>query len=414
MWLLFDIAVGHLKRRKRQTIVSLLGVSLGVGFFIAIAAMMQGFQQYFISKIIDVSPHVEMKDEFREPPPQPVELAYRSGAIRVTGIKPKDEPQGIRNGKAKVAALSRLPGVTVSPVLTGEIILRYGSKDVSGTVLGIDPERERRVTNLESDLVEGSLDDLFTTANGLILGVGLAQKVGAEMGDTLTVLSPAGVILKMKVVGLFSTGIVQMDNFQGYALLKKVQVLQDRPNVVNRIRLKLDDVDRAEDLARRIEKRFGYRTESWKEANKNVFGLFVIQNGVMYSTTSAILVVAAFGIFNIISTVVLEKTRDIAILKSLGLESGDVESIFVFEGFVVGLAGTLIGWLLGYSLVQLLETIEFEIEGFVRTEGFVLYYSLWHYLIAGGIAILAATFAAFLPARRAARVDPVEIIRGAA
>ncbi len=414
MWLLFDIAVGHLKRRKRQTIVSLLGVSLGVGFFIAIAAMMQGFQQYFISKIIDVSPHVEMKDEFREPPPQPVELAYGSGAIRVTGIKPKDEPQGIRNGKAKVAGLSRLPGVTVSPVLTGEIILRYGSKDVSGTVLGIDPERERRVTNLEGDLVEGSLDDLFTTANGLILGVGLAQKVGAEMGDTLTVLSPAGVILKMKVVGLFSTGIVQMDNFQGYALLKKVQVLQDRPNVVNRIRLKLDDVDRAEELARRIERRFGYRTESWKEANKNVFGIFVIQNGVMYSTTSAILVVAAFGIFNIISTVVLEKTRDIAILKSLGLESGDVESIFVFEGFVVGLAGTLLGWLLGWALIQLLESIEFDIEGFVRTEGFVLYYTYWHYLIAGGMAILAATFAAFLPARRAARVDPVEIIRGAA
>ena len=110
----------------------------------------------------------------------------------------------------------------------------------------------------------------------------------------------------------------------------------------------------------------------------------------------------------------LEKTRDIAILKSLGLESGDVESIFVFEGFVVGLAGTLLGWLLGWALIQLLESIEFDIEGFVRTEGFVLYYTYWHYLIAGGMAILAATFAAFLPARRAARVDPVEIIRGAA
>jgi lipoprotein-releasing system permease protein len=109
------------------------------------------------------------------------------------------------------------------------------------------------------------------------------------------VLSTAGVILKMKVVGLFETGIVSLDNFQAYALLKKVQVLQDRPNVINRIRLRLERVAEAEALARRVEARFGYRTESWQEANRNVLGIFVIQNGIMYSTTGAILVVAAFG-----------------------------------------------------------------------------------------------------------------------
>jgi lipoprotein-releasing system permease protein len=205
-----------------------------------------------------------------------------------------------------------------------------------------------------------------------------------------------------------------MDNFQGYALLKKVQVLQDRPNVVNRIRLRLDEVTEAEPLARRIEQRFGYRSESWQEANQNVLGIFVIQNGVMYSTTGAILLVAAFGIFNIISTVVLEKTRDIAILKSFGLDARDIGTIFVFEGFLVGVVGTLMGWALGYGLILGLESIEFEIEGFVKTQGFILYRSANHYLLSGAMALVAATFAAYLPARKAARVDPVDIIRGAA
>lgn len=414
MRLLLDIALRHLAGRRRQTLVSLVGVALGVGFFVAIAALMQGFQNYFISKVIDVSPHIEMRDEYRKPPPQPVERRYPHGAVRLVGLKPKDEPRGIKNGRAKVASLSKLDGVWVAPVLTGEIILRYGSKDVSGTVVGIDPARERLVSKLERDMAEGRIEDLYTVANGLILGTGLAGKVGAAMGDTLTVLSPAGVILKMKVVGLFSTGIVSMDNFQAYALLKKVQVLQDRPNVINRIRLRLADVTRAEEVARKIELRYGYRSESWQEANANVLGIFVIQNGIMYSTTGAILVVAAFGIFNIISTVVLEKTRDIAILKSLGFSAFDLQAVFLFEGLAVGVVGTLIGWAVGYGLTEVLAAVEFEIEGFVRSEGFILDYSIRYYLIAGGMAVTASTLAAFLPARKAARVDPVAIIRGAA
>jgi lipoprotein-releasing system permease protein len=413
MGLCADIALGHLAGRKRQTLVSLLGVAMGVGFFIGIAAMMQGFQEYFIAKIIDVSPHIVMKDEYRRPPLQPAQRRFEEGAVFLSGVKPKDEPRGIKNGGTRVAELSQLSGVAVAPVLSEQIILRYGSKDVSSELLGIEPARERRVSNLEHDLIVGNLDDLFTVANGVILGEGLAEKLGAVTGDTITALSTAGVVMKMKIVGIFATGITQMDNGQSYALLKKAQVLNDRPNVINRVRLRLDDVEEAEALARQIERRYAYRTESWQESNRNVLGIFVIQNGIMYSTTGAILVVAAFGIFNIISTVVLEKTRDIAILKSLGLTSRDVEAVFLLEGLIVGVAGSLLGWAIGYGLVQLLASIRFEIEGFTKSEGFKLDYGFEHYAIAAIAAILAAVFAAYLPARRAARVDPVEIIRGA-
>jgi len=367
-----------------------------------------------VAKTIDVSPHIIIKDEYRTPPPQPVEQYYRAGAIRLLNVQPRDERRGIKNGMAVVDAIARQPDVAVAPTLAGQIFLRYGTKDVSATLYGIEPEKERRVTYLEQDLVAGSLNGLYTTANGIILGSGLADKVGAATGDTLSIISPAGVILKMKVVGVFRSGVTAKDNYESFALLKKAQILQDRANVVNQIRIRLRDINQAAALARSLETRYGYRTESWEETNKNVLGIFVIQNGIMYSTVSAILIVAAFGIFNIITTVIHEKERDIAILKSIGFEEGAIRGIFLLEGAVVGVVGTLIGWALGYGLTELLASVRFNVEGFVKTEGFVLYYSFRHYLIAGLFAMIASLVASYLPARKAAAVNPVDIIRGGA
>jgi lipoprotein-releasing system permease protein len=407
-----SIALSHLTRRGRQTAISVLGVMLGVGFFIGIASMMQGFQNYFVEKVIDVQPHIVMKDEFRVPAPQPVLRDHPDAAVELTGLKPRDEVRGIRGARAVLALARQLPGVRVAPTFSGQALLRYGAKDVSVTVNGIEPASERRVTNLEPDMTLGTLDDLYTTSNGIILGVGVAEKAGAAVGDTLTVVSPQNVVLKMKVVGIFSSGLTTMDNFETYMLLKKAQILHNRPNVINRIRFRLDDIERADTVARSLESRFGYRTESWKEASRNVLGIFVIQNGIMYSTVSAILIVACFGIFNVISTVIYEKARDIAILKSMGFAEGDILRVFVIEGLIAGVVGSVLGWALGYAIVEFLASLRFSIEGFVRGEGFFLYRTVWHYAIGAAVATASATFAAWLPARRAARLNPVDIVRG--
>ena len=412
MSLELDIALSHLLRRRRQTAISVLGVALGVGFFIGIASMMQGFQHYFIEKVIDVQPHIVIKDEFRAPAPQPAIREFADGAVELTGLKPRDEVRGIRGGRAILASLREMPDLRVAPTFSGQALVRYGVKDVSVTINGIEPALERRVTNLEKDLVRGALDDLYTAGNGIILGIGVAQKAGVTIGDTLSVISPQNVVLKMKVVGIFSSGIVTMDNFETYVLLKKAQILHNRPNVINRIRIRLDDVEQAETLARNIESRFGYRTESWQEASRSVLGLFVIQNGIMYSTVSAILIVACFGIFNVISTVVFEKARDIAILKSMGFAEADIRRIFIIEGLIAGLVGSVLGWLLGYAIVEFLASLRFPIEGFVRGEGFFLYRTPAHYAIGAAVATTSAVFAAWLPARRAARLNPVDIVRG--
>jgi len=414
MRLILDLARGMLRRRRRQTLVSVSGVALGVAFFIAIAALMRGFQTYFVSQIIDVAPHITVKDETRRPPAQPAELAVTAGAVLVRGVKPRDRVRGIRAPGDKLAALEAMEGVAAAPVLQGQVLLRYGSRDVSATVTGIDPQRHARVSNIEKDMIAGRLEDLRSTANGIIIGEGLAFKLGVGIGDTIGAVSPAGVTLSMKVVGIFRTGIQTVDQATGFALLKVNQVLQDRPNVVNQILVRLADVTRAEPLARQIEARFGDRTESWEEQNQNILTVFVIQNAIMYSVTGAILLVAAFGIYNIISTVVFEKTRDIAILKSLGFTEGDIQRLFLVQGVIAGVLGAIAGCLLGALMIEALAQVRFGLETPSGSDRFILARDWRVYVAASLFAVLAAGIASVIPARRASRLDPVQIVRGAA
>ena len=278
------IALQHLLHRRRQTLVSLVGVALGVGFFIGISSMMQGFQRDFVARIIDVQPHIIIKDEVREPPRQPVDKLYAAdAAVDLRGLKPREEVRGLRGARNILATLEDMPGVHAAPALSGNLLLRFGGKDVSVSVTGIDPMRERKVTHLEKDLLSGSLDALYTTSNAIILGEGVAKKAGIRNGDLISAVSPVGVSLKMKVVGIFRSNITLMDNFDTYVLLKKAQALQNRSNVLNRINVRLEDVEQASPLAAQIERQFGYRSEPWQEQSRNVLSIFVIQNGITYS-----------------------------------------------------------------------------------------------------------------------------------
>ncbi len=261
MNLAIAIAVTHIRTRIRQTALAIIGVATGVGFSVAMAALMQGSQQDFIDRIVDASPHVVIRDDFRLPELQPAERLYADGAVALQGQKPKSELRGIRNPQPKLATLDALPDASAAPTLRGQVVMRYGGKDVAVSLVGIDPKRERQVSNLARDMRVGTLNDLYTAANSVILGDGLAQKLAAERGSTLTLTSPAGVVIKAKVVGLFHSGMVSLDVGTAYALIKDVQVLMERPNVINEIRLKLDDPVRAREVAARLEARFGYRTE---------------------------------------------------------------------------------------------------------------------------------------------------------
>ncbi|MGB5949588.1 MAG: ABC transporter permease [Parvibaculum sp.] len=409
-----SIAFAQLMNRRRQTLVSMLGVALGVGFFIATSSIMSGSEQDFVQRLVNNAPHITIKDEFRNPTTQPVFIAFKHGAISLVRTKPREYLRGIKNYSAKVDELSQRPGVIAEAALTGQVIVRFANKDVSASVAGIDPDKEKYLTQVESDMRLGSLERLRTTADGIVIGTGITDKIGLKMDDLATVISPTGLVKRMKVVGVFHVGNLLLDTGQVYVLLKNAQVLLDKPFIANQIRIKIPNPDDAETFAAQLEARWGYRSESWQEVNRDILGLFVIRNAITYSIVSAIMVVAAFGIFNIISTVVMEKRRDIAIMMSMGFRARDIEAVFLIQGVLVGLLGMAIGWSIGYGLLELLSLVKFNVPGVTERQGFVLDRSFRPFAIGGAFALAAAIAAAWYPARKAAQVRPVDIIRGAA
>ncbi|AXS39436.1 ABC transporter permease [Breoghania sp. L-A4] len=411
MNLLLRIAMTHVRGRLRQTVVSILGVMLGVGFSIAMASLMEGSQRDFVSQLIDAIPHVQVTDEERNPPRQPAQELY--DAVAFSGLRVDDDRRGIRNPVAVRAGLESWVDGVFSPALSGQAVVRYGGKDVAVTLTGIQPRAEMAVSKIADDVVQGSFFNLESTASGIVVGDGMTRKLGAEFGDTVTVTSAGGLVKRYKIVGLFHSSLAQTNDTIGYVPLKAAQILFERPNVINRLNIRLSNVNDAEAIAARIERQIGYKAVSWQEANKSLQEAFVIRNLIMYTVVGAILLVAGFGIFNIVATIVHEKARDIAILKSLGFYETDMQYMFVFEGLMIGAAGSLFGWALGYVLCLALSTVQFQIPGTTDSTFLPIYFTITHYLIASGFALASAGIAGYLPARRAARLNPVDIIRGA-
>ena len=412
MRLQLGIAVTHLLARKRQTLVSLSGIVLGTAFFLAVSALMQGSQADFIKRLVDNSPHITVYDEYRGADVQPADLQWPDAAVQVRNVRPQTEVRGIRGHQQKLAFIESLPGLRASPALVGSVVLTFAGRVEGISLTGIVPASMRRVSTIEEKIVAGSLEALDANPNGIVVGVGLVSKFRLAMGRNVTVATSDGVVRSMKIVGIFRTGNSGYDETQAYAALKRVQSLLDRPNRINRFVLQLDDPYSARAVALQIERRIGYKSVSWLEASEDIMSLLTVRNIIMYSVVAAILVVAAFGIYNTISTIVMEKTRDIAIMKSMGFHAGDIRVIFVGEGLMLGMLGSTLGLGLGVLLMLLLDRVEIHVPSLAEQTRLPVYFGASQFLIAFGFAMASATAAAWLPARKAGRVQPVDILRG--
>ena len=329
-------------------------------------------------------------------------------------MTPETEIRGIRQYKQKLDYIAHLPGLRVAPVLVGQAIVTFAGQNLGATLNGIVPEQMKNVSTIDEHFVTGSLDSLYSDPNGIIIGTGLADKFRLRVGNKVTVTSPTSVVRVMKVVALFRTGNAIYDEGQTFVRLDRAQTLLARPNTANRLILQLDDPTRAPAVARQIEASLGYKSQSWQESNEDLMNLVKIRNIIMYSVVAATLIVAAFGIYNVISTVVLEKTRDIAILKSIGFHARDIRRIFVVEGIVLGGVGSLLGTALGLAFMAGLARIEIKSPLFTTQAYLPIYWGFDQVAVAAGFAMLSAVVAAYLPARKGGRVQPVDILRGAA
>jgi lipoprotein-releasing system permease protein len=412
MNLLLEIAWTHVTTRIRQTLVGILGVAIGVGFTIMIAGLMEGSQRDFIRQLVDTLPHVTVSDERRSATTQPAEREY--GAVQVTNLPTADRRAGIKNPNTVVASIeSWLPGA-VSPSEQTTALIHYTGGHVGITLTGIDPRKEVKVSKLASQMQQGQLNDLFRASNAIIIGEALAQKIGAQIRSTVTISAGESHVLSATVVGIFRSGVHQIDESQVFALLRTAQVLSGQAGGINQLRLRLNDAVAAKDAAARIEAQTGYKSVSWQEANANLLSAFTVRAFIMLTVMAAMLFTSCFATYNIISTITHEKRHDIAIMKSLGMREQFVRGIFIVEAAIMGAVGIVAGWGLGYLLCYGLSRITFFNPLSGEIINVPIYWTPVHYLAVGGLSLIACAAAAFFPARKATRVHPVEIIRGAA
>lgn len=412
----FFISIRYLRSHLRQSLVCIAGVTISVMMFLTMDAMMQGFQDKFIIETVESSGHIIVHDEPRETETQILRRFYKdpNALLIVEGVKPREQVKKIKNPTGLIAKLRDMPGiVAAAPIVSGDAIATFGTKTTSLIIHGVDPDQHTRATTIGENVIEGDFTKLKSSADGVLLGWGVAAMLGAKVGDNITLSSPTGGRAIAKVVGLFQTGITPVDYSRAYMLMNDAQTLLDRKNVVNEIILRTTDYNQADAIAAQVEAISGYKTEGWQEANANFLKIFKIQAIITLFINGALLVVAAFGVLNILIMAVLERVNDIAILKSFGLSRGDITQIYLVQGIVIGLIGSIMGLLLGKLAIEGLRRLPIQMEGLVKADGLLMSEHRSAYITAFLGAMIVVMLASVYPARRAAKFDPVEVIRGA-
>ena len=410
------IANRYLLTHMRQTLVCIAGVVISIVMFIAMLSMMRGLTDKFIIETVESGGHIIVHDEPRETRSQILERVETSptAVLLLEGDKPREQVRKIKNPVGLLHTILRIPGVIdAAPTVNGDAVITFGTRTYPIMLIGCEPGRQTTVTTIGKNLTHGSFDRLKTTANGVVLGRGVALTLGVKLDDSLTLSSNTGGQLFAKVVGIFDTGVTPVDYGRGYVELTAAQTLLDRKNIINEIVVRTEDYNRAEQIAASIERVGGYKTEGWKEANANFLKIFAVQTVITYIITAALMVVAAFGVLNILIMAVLERVNDIAILKSFGYSRADVTRIYLLQGVAIAIIGGVLGLGAAKVAVEVLRRIPVKLEGLVRAEGLLMSDTPDTYIVAILMSSVIVLVAAVYPARRAAKYDPVTVIRGA-
>lgn len=411
----FRIAITHLLSKKRQTIVAMLGVTFGIAIFIFQAGLMSGFQKTFIDQTVNTSANIRIYNDVQKERPTLLERFRNNGETWnvVSNQKPEDEDPKIKNGRQIMEQIEKHPEVEgVSPFIGAQAIFRLGLAQVSGRVSGVEIEKENAIFSVEKYMIEGDLRKLETTPNGIILGEGLAMKLGAKVGDNMTAVSPKGVTLDLKIIGIHRSGIVELDNSRAYINIRNAQkLLNVDGSYITDLNIKLKNIKKAAQLAAYFQEKYGYTAQDWETANANVFGIFKIQNMVTYLIVSSILIVSGFGIFNILMMIIYEKLPDIAILKATGFKDRDIRTIFLTESLIIGILGGILGLALGFALQKIVGSIKMDVRGFVAMEYLQFNSSPMFFVFAYIFGLIVTALAGYIPARKASKVDAIDIIR---
>lgn len=413
---LLDISKTHLLTRKKQTIVAALGVMFGIGCYVIMLSFMTGLNDLLDGMILNRTPHVHIYNEVTPTEIQPTQLSkkYENDASFVNSIKPKSEQVKIHNALPLMNLFEdnrQVRGVT-SMVKVGGFYIA-GKTQLNASILGIDALKEAEFYQLDNYLVKGSAADLSRQRNGILLGIGVAKKLSLTIGDIIQVGSVDGSSFQLKIVGFFQSGLGDLDNIQSYVNLKMAQQIRGvQRDFITDINLKLNDLNAAPEIAKAIEDNYGIHAVDIQTANAQYETGSSIRTMISYAVSITLLVVAGFGIYNILNMLIFEKMNDIAILKATGFSGKDVQKIFIFQAIIIGLIGGVLGLTLGYSMCVIIDNLPFETEALPTIKTMPVIFDPKYYIIGFTFSMISTFFAGYMPSRKAQKMDPVEIIRG--
>jgi lipoprotein-releasing system permease protein len=413
---ILNIAKTHLLTKIKQTSIAALGVTFGIGSYITLVCFMTGLNSMLDDLILNQTPHIHIYNEIEPSKKQPISFVenIEESFNIVHSIKPKLSQKKIHNALPIINYLKENKDVRGAlPQIKTQIFYLAGSIELGGNLTGINPIDEAQLFNMNDYIVEGSAEALHTADNGILLGIGIAKKMSLKVGDRVEISPVKGGVFPLKIVGIYQSGIADLDAIQSFTNIKTVQrILGEANNYITDINVKLYDIEQAIPLSKKIEQQFNLTAIDIKTANAQFETGTTIRNLITYAVSITLLIVAGFGIYNILNMLIYEKMNDIAILKATGFSGKDVQLIFMSQAMIIGFTGGVLGLLIGYGLASLIETIPFQTEALPTVETYPINMNPVFFIIGFLFAMISTFLAGYLPSKKARKIDPVKIIRG--
>jgi lipoprotein-releasing system permease protein len=414
--LLASISISLLLARWRQTLIAAIGVTFSIAMFITLLSFMAGLNEMLDNLILNRTPHIRLYNEILPSKIQPIDrsLEYKEFHNFVNSVKPKNERLQIYNNGAIMNALKNDPRVLgIAPKITAQVFYNVGAIDLTGVINGIDVDEENRLFTFQNYVTKGNYIDLKNIPNSIVLGKGAADKMIAQIGDIIQITTAKGERLQLKVVGYFQSGILDIDKVQSYASLATTQkMLGESTNFITDIQIKLKNINLAPAMAKEYAKLFDVEAIDVKTANAQFETGSSVRTIISYSVGITLLIVAGFGIYNILNMMIYEKMDSIAILKATGFSGRDVNRVFVSIATSIGIFGGILGLLIGFGLCTMIDNVPFDTDSLPTMKTYPMTYNPKFYLIAIIFSIVTTYLAGYFPARKASKIDPVLIIRG--
>jgi lipoprotein-releasing system permease protein len=414
--LIVNIAQSLLLARWKQTMVAAIGVTFSITMFITLLSFMTGLNDLLDGLILNRTPHIRLYNDIKPNKNQPINNTARLkgdynfiNSVKSTGIRTE-----IYNSGAIMQSLKADPRVLgFAPKIVAPVFFNNGNTNITAVINGIDVEAETKLFHFNDYVVTGMPIDIKNVSNSIIIGKGLAEKLLANPGDIVQVTSSKGESFKLKVVGFFQSGINDFDKVQCYASLSTVQKLLGKTNsYISDIQIKIKDINMAPAVAVEYAGLYGTDAEDIQTANSQFETGSFVRTLISYAVGITLLIVAGFGIYNILNMMIYEKMDSIAILKATGFSGADVKRIFIVIALTIGFAGGMAGLLFGYLLSSIIDQIPFNTAALPTVTTYPINYNPTFYLIGSVFSLITTYFAGYFPARKASSVDPVIIIRG--